>query len=398
VKRFAYICADPGIPVPGTKGSSIHVASVCKAFVQCGIEGTVHAQRPTGPRVAGVPVVALNTESLSSPASASEREARLFLGGYRAHSSIPADCDFIYERYSLWHAAGLVRARELGVPFILEVNSPLPDEAQRYRDLANRDLANGLARLLMREADGVVCVSSAVAEWVTELRGTDSGVWLVPNGVDAEIFSPSRALPRSAWPPEGAPLVAFAGSFRPWHGVDDLFQAFRKLIQGPRPEVHLLCVGDGPLRGLLEEQVRGAGLVERVRLTGAVPQAEVARELCRADVAVAPYPAIESFYFSPLKVFEFMALGLPVVAADVPGMRDLVPQGERGVLYEPGNIDALADSIASLLRDEDQARRLGSSGREWVLATATWKHRVDLILSRIDEIRSYGHRAAEIAT
>jgi glycosyltransferase involved in cell wall biosynthesis len=385
MKRFAYICADPGIPIPGTKGSSIHVASVCKALVSRGLEGTVHATRRESAEVSGVPIMALGRAETSAP-SAADREVRLFLSSFTASPFAPGGCDFVYERYSLWHAAGLARARALGVPFILEVNSPLPDEAEKFRSLAHRELANGIAELLIREADGLVCVSEAVAEWVASRRKTDDGVWLVPNGVDAEIFSPQASGSPGSGSDSDALLVAFAGSFRPWHGVDDLLNAFRLVVEQRCPAARLICVGDGPLRGSLQEQVDRAGLADRVQLPGAVPQSEVARLLREARVAVAPYPAIEPFYFSPLKVFEFMSLGLPVVTADVQGMRDLVPHGLRGLLYEAGNIQALADSIGRLLVDDAEARRIGSNGREWVLANATWDRRVESILEKIERL------------
>jgi len=382
LKRFAYVCADAGVPIPGNKGSSIHVESVCRALVRRGLDGTVHTIRPAGATLCGLEVLAIEAPAAPPRETTADREARLFLASCHA-VPVDAECDFIYERYSLWHAGGLARARSLGIPFVLEVNSPLTVEAARYRTLEHRRLAEGLAELLFREADGVVCVSQQIAEWVAHRRGHDRGVWEVPNGVDTELFTPRGAAPAAPEPDGDGPLVAFVSSFRPWHGADDLLDAFRLVLDGGIPDARLVCVGDGPLRESFEKKVLAAGLARSVHVTGMLPQAEVAAWLRRARVAVAPYPRLEEFYFSPLKIFEAFAMGLPVVAADLGQVRRLLAGGERGLLYEAGNVTELAAALRHLLTDRDRARRLGHAGRSWVLEHATWDHRVASIVERI---------------
>jgi len=385
LKKFAYICADPGIPIPGQKGSSIHVASVCRALTAAGLSGAVHTTRAEGSDLHGLPLRRIHAPAKAPNESASERETRLFLGNFGHGIETGDDCDFVYERYSLWHVGGLARARELGVPFILEVNSPLPEEAKRFRSLSHEGLADEVARLLMREADGIVCVSEAVSEWVKAHRGNDAGVWVVPNGVNPEIFSPPVSSHARRWPVGPGPLVVFSGSFRPWHGMDDLIRAFQLVVE-ELADAHLLCVGDGPLRESFEQQVREANLSDRVRVTGLVPQEEVASWLGGADVAVAPYPTLEQFYFSPLKIYEFLALGLPVVAANVGQIPRILGCGSRGLLYTPGQPQELARAIVRLLSDRDEARKLAREGRDWVLAHATWSRRVKSILARIEQL------------
>jgi len=370
VKRFSYICADAGIPIPGSKGASIHVASVCRALLQAGLEGSVYTPRREEPTLAGVPV-----HVIAAP-------------GSNGKSTIPRnlECDFIYERYSLWHQGGLERARDLGVPFILEVNSPLPEEARRYRKLADPERAEAIAGTLMREADGVVCVSREVADWVAKLRGHRDGVWIVPNGVDTDLFAPGPARRPTPLPPSGVPLAVFCGSFRPWHGVDDLIHAFGSVVADHVNDAHLVCVGDGPLRESFEETARALGIASNVHVTGAIPHDDVPRWLRGADIAVAPYPRLNGFYFSPLKIFEFLSLELPVVAADVGQVREIVPDGVRGSLYSPGDREGLTLAMAGLLRDGSRRKRLGKAGRDWVLENATWAKRVTAILERIESL------------
>lgn len=380
MNRFAYICADPGIPLPGTKGSSVHVASVCRALRGRGYQGEVHSTRATAETVAGFPLHALDSVRSVAGEDAAAREARLFLEGRTAPRLRDRHCRFVYERYSLWHTGGLALARRLGVPFILEVNSPLPEEARRFRSLHHARLAEGVAELLLEQADRVVCVSRGVADWALASGARKNGIVVVPNGVDTSIFAPDiEPMGESSWRSSG-PVVAFAGSFRPWHGLDCLIEAFARVVSGSHPGATLLCVGDGAERTALERRASELGLRERLHITGMVPQADVARWLRRADVAVAPYPELDGFYFSPLKLFEFMALGLPVVASDIGQVREVMAAGRGGWLYRAGSIDELAGALASALSAPSEARRRALDGRRWVERHATWDRRVGQIL------------------
>ncbi|MDH3626992.1 MAG: glycosyltransferase [Acidobacteriota bacterium] len=305
--------------------------------------------------------------------------------------------DFIYERYSLWHTAGGELATHHGVPFILEVNSPLPLEATRHRGLRQGASARKVARTLMRRADGIVCVSSEVAAWVKQQRGHGDRVWVIPNGVDPKIFSPIAARnPPADWPAGWGvldePIVAFAGSFKPWHGLDSLIEAFALFIQHHSPSARLLCVGDGPQREPFMSRAMELGVSSRVHITGAVSQPEVARWLARAAIAVAPYPALDDFYFSPLKLYEFLGLGIPTVAGEIGQIVDVLGAGERGWIYPAGDTAALATMLGQVLDEPLEARQRALAGLKWVLAKATWAERVREILSRIDELSSTAQR------
>ncbi|MFN0057709.1 MAG: glycosyltransferase family 4 protein [Planctomycetota bacterium] len=397
MKRFAYVCGDPGVPLPGTKGASAHVASIVTAFGQHGLVGTVHAARAESERLGVTPIVPLPSAALRAVRGdrrAHDEEAALFLASSARIECIEKPVDFIYERYSLWHTAGLARARELNVPFVLEVNSPLPEEARRFRTLDNVALANGVAALLLRAAELVFCVSDEVAEWAKNARGDRPGLHVLPNGVDEELFQPvPAATPRPApLPPAGVPLIVFCGSFRPWHGLDDLLTAFHLLVQRPASvgaaaslrAAHLLLIGDGPERARIEARARELELSDRVHFTGQVPQSTVAQLAGAADVAAAPYPQrLEQFYFSPLKIFEFMALGLPIVSTALGQVSDLLGDGERGLVCAPGDTQQLAASLAHLLSDRAAARAMGLRGRRFVVENATWRQRCAQILAAI---------------
>ncbi|HEY0773337.1 MAG TPA: glycosyltransferase, partial [Nocardioidaceae bacterium] len=142
----------------------------------------------------------------------------------------------------------------------------------------------------------------------------------------------------------------------------------------------LLIVGDGPERAALEELARSLGVGDAVELAGAVDPADVPSLLHRMHVAVAPYPAIQDFYFSPLKVYEYLAAGLPIIASRVGSIPEALAHGEFGVLVDPGDPAALATAIAALRDDPARRTELGRAARHAAVRDHDWSRVVDRIL------------------
>jgi glycosyltransferase involved in cell wall biosynthesis len=144
-----------------------------------------------------------------------------------------------------------------------------------------------------------------------------------------------------------------------------LLEAFGNLYQTD-PSYRLLLVGHGPLRSELEEQVRAQGWQGGVTFAGAVEHNQMPGYIAAMDVTVAPYPALEEFYYSPLKLFEYMAMGRPVVAARIGQVADIVTDGMNGLLFEPGDSQGLARCIRRLKEDpplrEELGRKAGAAG------------------------------------
>jgi len=365
------------------KGASVHVASLCRAFQRHGLTGQIHTVRAEAEKLHGFPLVPIDLPLRRKHKSIEDRENRLFLARLEHQGTIP---DFIYERYSLWHPGGLYLARKLQVPFVLEVNSPLPLETQRFRQLANEPLARGLARLLLRDADGIVCVSDEIKKWVVSERGHDAGVKVIPNGVDEELFDPENSNRPAELPPKNVPLIGFTSTFRPWHGIEELLSAFSILVNDLQSSAHLLCIGDGPERSKFEEAAAKQGLSERVHCPGSLPHDQVHHWLSSCSVAVAPYPQLDHFWFSPLKIFEYFCCGLPVVGSDVGQVKDLIPE-EYGDLIPIGDQKSMAISLKNYLDSPDTTRQSGSMAREWVLNNATWKIRASQVLELVEEVK-----------
>ncbi|MDH4062759.1 MAG: glycosyltransferase family 4 protein [Acidobacteriota bacterium] len=368
--RIAYVSTDAGIPVFGHKGCAIHVRELCAAFTALGAEVTLCASGAFGaapPSLRGVEVIPLPARRAQTGA-AREREAVALNRATIEALTALGPFDLVYERAALWSVAGPVYAARTATPSMLEVNAPLVDEQIRYRTLVYRRVAERLFQRAAESATAVVAVSAEVAAHVRAATSGRARVDVVANGVAMERFAAPVARRDAA----DRFTVGFLGSLKPWHGVDTLIEAVN-LAAARVPRLHLLIVGDGPERESLALLVAARGLTDRVTFTGAVAHEDVPALLRDMDVATAPYPALDRFYFSPLKVLEYMASGRTVVASDIGQIRDLVADGVTGRLVPPGDPSALADALVTLAADPIACSRLGAAARAFVANGRTWR-------------------------
>ncbi len=365
--RVLCVYADPGVPLDGTKGASIHARQTLSCLLRRGAEVTVLAAR----RVASweLPCRLLQPDpgsraSLRGTGPGLERELDALAAARDLADLVPfgpGAVDVVYERYALWSLAGALLAERLAAPLVLEVNAPLPEEQARWRGLALHEVASGLERFLLRRADALLCVSSALVERAVEIRGRSDGVHLFPNAVDTGLFSPAQAPVEERESRDG-PCVVFVGSLKPWHGLDVLLRAFA-LVLARVPEARLLLVGDGPERPRLEQLAETLEIVHRTTFIGALPHARVPALLRQADAAVAPYPPLDGFYFSPIKLAEYLAAGVPVVASDCGDHATWLEDGVSSLLVPPGDAGALAGALLRIMDDPALRRRLAEEGR-----------------------------------
>ena len=286
-------------------------------------------------------------------------------------------------------------ARDVGIPGLLEVNAPLIDEQGQYRTLVDRVSATSVSERAFQAASRLIAVSQGVAEYLADFMGDGDRVHVVPNGVDPGRFPENLrpALPAG----RGAFTVGFVGSMRPWHGLPVLIDAFARL-QRADPSSRLLVVGDGPERPNLVSDLSARGLLGAVHLTGQVAPNEVPALLASMDAAAAPYPPLPRFYFSPLKIYEYMAAGLPVVASRIGQLAELIDPEANGLLCPPGDAAALASALTRLQHDRALRGRLGRAARATIRHGHSWTAVVRRLLAvaGIDPVEERRHGARVI--
>lgn len=365
--RLAYLCTDPGIGYGTTKGAAVHVSEIVTALARQGAEVLLMMQ--AGSSEAPVPR-GVTLEALPGPGRGASVAERLAAESVRARWIEQRLGVFgagaLLERLALHSAAGATAASELGIPHLVELNAPLPREAAAYRRLEQPDAALHLERATLAGAGLVLAVSRPLARYA-RARGAHRAE-VMPNAVALERFPDPAPLPRG-----GPPHAIFCGSLRPWHGVDVIAEAWELLGAAAPP---LMVIGDGPG----SERLAQAG----AEIMGPVSHGRVPTALAGAEIGLVTYARDAPDYFSPLKLFEYLAAGLAVVAAEVPGVCEVV-DARSAALVEPGNPVALAERVSRLAEDHQTRRRLGQAGRELV-ARHTWERRARRILAAVHEL------------
>ena len=362
----------------------MHIRAFVRALTDLGHEVTVVCSRASSPKsletelqaaVRPVPVSAWNNALARAVRSGNRflgRDVQQNADAVRAVHNLrflkaaaaaarELDPDFIYERYSLWCLAGLRLAKVRAIPLVLEVNAPLAYEQQRYRaGLTCPPLARWVERTIWGKANLLITVSESLRSQVQRVGVAPTRIHVLPNAVDRRLFHLGlEGEPvRERFNLDARFVIGFVGTFKGWHGVDLLVAAFQELHRAD-PSTHLLLVGDGPLRAGFEDEVRKTGLEEAVTFAGGVAHQDVPHYLAAMDVAVAPYPALDQFYYSPLKLFEYMAAGRAVVASRIGQVAEMVADGVTGLLYEPGDRAGLVDCIRRLRKDAALRSELG---------------------------------------
>lgn len=376
--RIAYLCFDAGIPVYGSKGASIHLRSVVNGLSRRGHSVRVFATSTEGADgelldVRDVtlapdhPAHLLGAEAALPSHLAQEVEAIVSADGARRDLLAQVrdfGPDVVYERYSLFGHGGASLASALDVPFLLEVNAPLCDEQTAHRELVLADTAREMEHAVLTGADKVLVVSPALAEHAARLGVRDESVVVVPNAVDPDLFDPAvdgEAI-RVAHDISADFVVGFVGSLRPWHDVSTAVSAVRHL-RDIGFDVHLLVVGDGPGRGHDDEAVT---------FVGSVGHEEVPAHMAAMDAVLVPYASDGEVYFSPLKLFEAMAMGRPVIGARTGQVREIIVDGVTGFTYEPSDPVDLAARVRAVAGLADRGRSVGDAARQWILDGRTW--------------------------
>lgn len=416
--RIVYLLPDPGIGLFGTKGASVHAQEMIRAFQTMGHEVIVcctkRGNRAGDPTSEAVPSDLRNLPVITVPVTgakgAAKREVAISEATNRMATLMAEESvDLIYERYSLFSTAGAQLAQRTGAPLVVEVNAPLVNEQQEHRSLHNAAVAEQTTLATFQAATLISCVSTPVAQWVQEqlvshhasstppatdhqgracntLTMRPPEVIVTPNGVDPQRFRPVSSGSHAATAKHPKFTVGFLGTLKPWHGTETLLQALALVPAVERSQWRCEIIGDGPERKQLQQLSEELGLTGQVHFRGALAPDQVPAALATWDTAVAPYPHPEKdtqHYFSPMKVYEYFAAGLPVVASKVGELPSLIHDGLTGLLVPGSDPSRLAGCLQRLAADPQLRLTLGSAARHYAVTENSWVSRAQGVLEAV---------------
>lgn len=292
---------------------------------------------------------------------------------------------FVYQRHSPFLLAGAEIARARRIPLVLEWNASevwvrehwqTPFGVERVLD----PLLCAIEREVVASAALVAAISGPAADMALTAGATPDRTLVLPNAVDVDdVDACIRSGGARASTP--GPTLGWAGSFGSWHGAGVAVEALARMAD----DVHLVMVGDGAERSDCEALAEALGVTRRIEWTGALRRDDALRLLAGCDILLSPHTPMpdQPFFGSPTKLFEYMALGKPIVASRLGQLAEILEDGVTARLVTPGDADELATAAAEILASPDGGRALGVAARRAVAERHTWNDRVRVLLERL---------------
>lgn len=292
--------------------------------------------------------------------------------------------DCLYERYNLFLPAGIWLKRKHKLPMLLEVNAPIFEERARYDGLSLKRLARWSQGYAWRNADYVLPVTQVLADIVADYGVERERIVVIPNGINEKRFAqaPDTETAKAALGLQGKLVLGFTGFVRDWHGLDKVID----LIANDPPESsrYLMVVGDGPARASLEQQAKDLNISHRVNFTGIVGRDDVARYVAAFDIAL--QPAVVA-YASPLKLFEYLALGKAIIGPAQPNLMEILTDRHNALLFDAIQSGGLPQAVRLLCENADLRRQVGTNARATIAEKQlTWHANANCAVKLVERI------------
>jgi glycosyltransferase involved in cell wall biosynthesis len=300
--------------------------------------------------------------------------------------------DAIYLRQGLFEVSPPILAWLFRVPYVIEKNGLMEDE---FRSRGFSEIVIKILRLAeeinFRLSDKIVCVTEGIKrEIVRRYKVNEGKLMVIPNGANIELFRPldKRECRRKLGLEENAFYVGFVGSFAPWQGLEILIEAAKRVKEQGYAQIKHILVGDGEQEPLLRQKVREYKLEQEIKFTGRVTYEQVVYYINACDIAIAPFTKERNSIIgvSPLKVYEYLACGRPVIASRLDGIKEVIEEGKCGYLFEPGDAEELAKRIIQSYQERDALQEMGLRGRRLVENKYSWRMTAKRIVKVLNEI------------
>ena len=248
--------------------------------------------------------------------------------------------DLIIHRLDLLLCSSLILAKLKKLPIMIEADGPGVYEAHEFqKEFWNiPGLSEYIETLNLSKADRSVCVSNTAREYFIKNGAPAEKLVTITNGANIEKFNPdldtSDVLEK--YNLKGKTVIGFVGSFHYWHGVDNLMEVIKQICKADPDTAFLMVGAGGPMTVELEAFIEKEGLTGRVAMTGYVEHDDMPKHIAAMDIVLAPYPKLKFFYYSPVKLFEYMACGKPVVTTRLGQMAEVITDGDRRRVVRAG--------------------------------------------------------------
>ena len=388
VKRVAYIRSDFWLKQSSPNGSVAHTEGVVNSLVKQGYDVDVISTYPMSFIKQCHSFQTCTPDGWTTGISELEEMEynRQLFGFLKRTDEKP---DIVYQRYGRNNYAGLMYARYLGVPFILEYNgSEIWMSKNWMRPLRYEPMTEEIESCVLTHADLVVGNAEAFRKELLSRGVEGDRILIIPNGVDPDRFTPSISgmeIRKRFGIKDQEIIVSFVGSFGPWHGAEILAKTI-SIVASQNPNVKYLFVGDGGRLDAVKEIVSDCGVSDKALFVGFVDRNLVSEYLAASDILVSPQvpnPDGTPFFGSPTKLFEYMSMGKAIIASDLDQIGSILTSQENAILISPGNVSQLADAILVLANDPVLRARLGNNARNAVVRKYSWDRHVQGILERI---------------
>lgn len=300
--------------------------------------------------------------------------------------------DFIYHRHSEFNYITSVLKREFRIPLVLECNGSEVWIKKNWGKVYLEPLLRWSEEVQFAEADVITVVSEVMRQQLVDLGVPAAKVVVNPNGVDTDLFRPGLdgSSVSDRFGLKDKFVAGFVGTFGAWHGVDVLARSIKRAAQLVG-HVHYLVIGDGALRGEVERIIREDGMGDHLTLTGAVSHHDIPSYLAACNVLLSPHVQNADgsvFFGSPTKLFEYMGMGLPIIASGVGQIGEVLQDGVNALMMRHRDHDHLAELLQRLAQDPGLAGRLGRQARSDAEAKFSWRMNASRVVDAVQRIQA----------
>ena len=310
---------------------------------------------------------------------------QIFLLIYLSYYCFKLSPDVIYSRHSSLSFSPFFISKIFQIPYVVEVNGLIIDELKMIGRLKLYiKIVRIGERLNYKQAKKIVAVTQGVKEGIEELYNIpDEKIVVIENGANADLFKPmdQKEARKELNLNENYNYVGFSGSFNVWHGIKDLVKSAPLILKEVK-NTKFILVGDGELKEQIIQMVNDLNLTDNFIFINRVPYEEVPKYVNAFDVCVILKK--KDIPGSPLKLWEYMACGKPVVATNTQDFKAL-EEYNAGILVDPEKPEEVADAIITLLKNKELREEMGNNGRKYVVENRSWESVAREVVSAMKE-------------